>query len=103
MTVAIVAAKVVHPARVRFRGLYDPFVPTPLATERSFGIQLQDKISGKVMTTFNARSVDDQQKFVNDLEESIQEMTEMERAKIQMNNLLNQAIDGGDDAYETLC
>ena len=68
-----------------------------------FGIQLQDKISGKVMTTFNARSVDDQQKFVNDLEESIQEMTEMERAKIQMNNLLNQAIDGGDDAYETLC
>ena len=73
-----------------------------------FGIQLQDKLTGKVTVTFNARSEEDQQKFVNDMEESIHEMTEMERAKSVLNdNLLNQALDdegeAEEDAYETLC
>ena len=71
-----------------------------------FGIQLQDKLTGKVSVTFNARSEEDQQKFVNDMEESIHEMTEMERAKSVLNdNLLNQVLDDNaeEDAYETLC
>lgn len=59
-----------------------------------FGIQLQDKLTGKVSATFNARSESDQQRFVNDLQESSAEMAEMERAK----NMLNEA-----EVTETLC
>ena len=66
-------------------------------------MQLQEKLTGKIAATFNARSEADQQRFVNDLEECIAEMLEMERAKSIMNedNLKNELID--DDAYETLC
>ena len=68
-----------------------------------YGVQLQEKLTGKIAATFNARSEADQQRFVNDLEECIAEMLEMERAKSIMNedNLKNELID--DDAYETLC
>ena len=69
-----------------------------------FGVQLQDKLTCKVTATFNARSEEDQQRFVNDLEESIHEMTEMERAKSVLNdNYLNEVLDDQEDAYETLC
>ena len=68
-----------------------------------YGVQLQDKLTGKISATFNARSETDQQKFVYDLEDSIAEMAEMERAKCIMNedNLRNEILE--DDAYETLC
>ena len=68
-----------------------------------FGVQLQDKLTGKVVATFNARSDADQQKFVTDLEECVAEMSEMELAKSLLNdeNFLNQAAE--DNAYETLC
>lgn len=68
-----------------------------------FGVQLQDKMTCKVAATFNARSEADQQRFVNDLQESVAEMAEMERAKSVLNddNFLNEAVE--DDAYETLC
>jgi predicted acyl esterase len=68
-----------------------------------FGIQLQDKLTGKVVATFNARSDADQQKFVTDLEECIAEQAEMELAKSVLNdeNFLNQVTE--DNAYETLC
>lgn len=69
-----------------------------------FGVQLQDKLTGKIAATFNARNEADQQRFVNDLEESISEIIEMERAKHMINddNLRNSMIDD-DNAYETLC
>ena len=68
-----------------------------------FGVQLQDKLTGKVVATFNARSDADQQKFVTDLEECVAEMNEMELAKSLLNdeNFLNQVAE--DNAYETLC
>ena len=68
-----------------------------------FGVQLQDKLTGKVVATFNARSDADQQKFVTDLEECIAEQAEMELAKSVLNdeNFLNQVTE--DNAYETLC
>ena len=67
-----------------------------------FGVQLQDKLTGKVVATFNARSDQDQQKFVTDIEECIAEMVEMENAKSVLNdeNFLNEQVE---DAYETLC
>lgn len=67
-----------------------------------FGIQLQDKLTGKILATFNSRSEADQQRFVNDLEECISEMVEMERAKSILNedNVRNEMLD---NAYETLC
>ena len=54
------------------------------------------------MATFNARSDQDQQKFVTDIEECIAEMVEMENAKSVLNdeNFLNEQVE---DAYETLC
>ena len=70
-----------------------------------FGVQLQDKLTGKIAGTFNSRSQADQQRFVNDLEESIAEMTEMEHAKSILNddNSRNQMLQDEDNAYETLC
>ena len=70
-----------------------------------FGVQLQDKLTGKIAGTFNSRSQADQQRFVNDLEESIAEMTEMEHAKSILNddNARNQMLQDEDNAYETLC
>ena len=69
-----------------------------------YGVELQDRVTCRVTATFNARSEEDQQRFVNDLEESIHEMVEMERAKSVLNdNYLNQVLDDQEDAYETLC
>ena len=53
--------------------------------EYCFGIQLQDRLSGKVVMTFNARSQSDQGRFVNDLQEAVAECVEMEKGKMFLN------------------
>ena len=50
-----------------------------------FGIQLQDRLSGKIVSTFNARSDSDQQKLVSDVQEAVAETVEMEKAKMFLN------------------
>jgi len=57
-----------------------------------FGVQLQDKLTGKIAGTFNARSQADQQRFVNDLEESIAEMMEMEHTNKTNGTLKNSIL-----------
>ena len=56
-----------------------------------FGIQLQERLTGRIVATFNAKTDIDRQRFVNDLQEAVLEVSEMEQA----NSLLNEA--------ETLC
>ena len=51
-----------------------------------FGIELQDRLSGRIVATFDARSASDQQRLVADLQESIAETLEMERAKMFLNS-----------------
>lgn len=53
--------------------------------EYGFGIQLQDRLSGKTVATFNARSQSDQGRFVNDLQEAVAECVEMEKGKMFLN------------------
>ena len=47
-----------------------------------FGVQLQERHTGRLAATFSCRSFNDQQRFVGDLEESISEVEEMERARL---------------------
>jgi hypothetical protein len=49
-----------------------------------FGVQLQERHTGRVAATFACRSYNDQQRFVGDLQESIAETEEMERARVFM-------------------
>jgi IQ motif/SEC7 domain-containing protein len=46
-----------------------------------FGIELQDRDAGRAAAIFNARSQSDQQRFVCDLQESVAETLELDRAK----------------------
>ena len=50
-----------------------------------FGIQLQERHTGRVAATFSCRSYNDQQRFVGDLQENIAEVEEMERARLFIN------------------
>ncbi len=67
-------------------------------TERPWGIQLQQRSGGfggagggggggRILATFAARSQSDQQQFVADLQESVAETLEMEKAKMFLNDL----------------
>ena len=47
-----------------------------------FGVQLQERHTGRLAATFACRSYNDQQRFVGDLEESISEVEEMDRARL---------------------
>lgn len=47
-----------------------------------FGVQLQSRTGRAVVATFACRSYNDQQRFVSDLQESIAEVEEMERARL---------------------
>ena len=60
-----------------------------------YGIQLQDRLTGRDVATFNARSEADQQRFVNDLQEAAAEVVEMERANAMLNALVAES--------ETMC
>ena len=51
-------------------------------TQHQFGVQLQEKLTGRMAVTFSCRSYNDQQRFVGDLQESIAEVEEMERARL---------------------
>ena len=51
-------------------------------THHQFGVQLQARAGAKVAATFSCRSYNDQQRFVSDLQESIAEVEEMERARL---------------------
>ena len=51
-------------------------------THHQFGVQLQEKLTGRMAATFSCRSYNDQQRFVGDLQESIAEVEEMERARL---------------------
>jgi len=53
----------------------------------NYGVQLQDRRTGKVAATFNARSESDQQRFVTDLQEAVAEMAEMEKAEFAINEM----------------
>lgn len=50
--------------------------------QHQYGVQLQSKHTSKVAATFACRSYNDQQRFVADLQESIAEVEEMERARL---------------------
>jgi len=50
-----------------------------------FGVQLQERHTGRIAATFACRSYNDQQRFVADLQESIAEVEEMERARLFIN------------------
>ncbi len=58
-----------------------------------WGIQLQQRSrkndGGKVLATFDARTQNDQQRFVADLQESVAETQEMEKAKMFLNDIQN--------------
>eukprot|EP00090_Calanus_glacialis_P005568 TRINITY_DN14312_c0_g1_i1.p1 TRINITY_DN14312_c0_g1~~TRINITY_DN14312_c0_g1_i1.p1 ORF type:complete len:1088 (-),score=142.80 TRINITY_DN14312_c0_g1_i1:193-3075(-) len=50
-----------------------------------FGVQLQERHTSRIAATFACRSYNDQQRFVSDLQESIAEVEEMERARLFIN------------------
>ena len=50
-----------------------------------FGVQLQERHTGRVLATFSNKSYNDQQRFVSDLQESVAETEEMERARLFIN------------------
>ena len=52
-----------------------------------FGVQLQERHTARIVATFACRSYNDQQRFVADVEESIAEVEEMERARIFINDV----------------
>ena len=52
-----------------------------------FGVQLQERHTGRIVATFSCRSYNDQQRFVADVQESIAEVEEMERARIFINEV----------------
>ena len=52
-----------------------------------FGVQLQERHTGRIVATFACRSYNDQQRFVADIQESIAEVEEMERARIFINEV----------------
>merc|ERR1719450_1566104 len=66
-------------------GLSDLRVNMYRTTHHQFGVQLQERHTGKVAATFACRSYNDQQRFVSDLQESIAEVDEMERARLLIN------------------
>lgn len=54
----------------------------------AFGIRISRRVDNKVVATFNARNELDQQRFVDDLQESVAEMDEMEQLRITKSNSL---------------
>jgi IQ motif/SEC7 domain-containing protein len=65
-------------------GLADLRVNMFRTTQHQFGVQLQERHTGRLAATFACRSYNDQQRFVSDLQESIAETEEMERARVFM-------------------
>ena len=65
-------------------GLADLRVNMFRTTHHQFGVQLQERHTGRIAATFACRSYNDQQRFVGDLQESIAETEEMERARVFM-------------------
>jgi hypothetical protein len=59
-------------------------------SQYQFGLQLQDRQSGKTVLTLNARSRADQERFVTDLQESVAETEEMERATMFVNQVMEE-------------
>ena len=76
--------KQVHQHRYTL-GLSDLRVNMYRTTHHQFGVQLQERHTGRVAATFACRSYNDQQRFVSDLQESIAEVDEMERARLLIN------------------
>ncbi len=69
-----------------------------------WGIQLQQRSPrevGRVLATFDARSQGDQQKFVADLQESVAETLEMEKAKMFLNDLQKAAASAAPTTIES--
>ena len=66
-------------------GLSDLRVTMYRTTHHQFGVQLQERHTSRVAATFACRSYNDQQRFVSDLQESIAEVEEMDRARILIN------------------
>jgi IQ motif/SEC7 domain-containing protein len=65
-------------------GLVDLRVNMYRTQHHQFGVQLQERHTGRIAATFACRSYNDQQRFVSDLQESIAETEEMERARVFM-------------------
>ncbi len=87
--------KVMHQYRSRL-SLSEVRVSVFSTTDHPWGIQLQQRSpmggglsrsSAVVLATFDARSQSDQQQFVADLQESVAETLEMEKAKMFLNDL----------------
>ena len=51
------------------------------------GVRLQERHTARTLATFACRSYNDQQRFVADVQESIAEVEEMERARIFINDV----------------
>lgn len=93
----------VHQFRSSIR-LSDVRVNVFSAGDHLFGIQLQDRLTGKVALTFNARSDDDRRRLVNDLQESVAEMAEMDKAKMFLNQQADNGRARGDaEGQESFC
>ena len=68
-------------------GLNDLRVNVYRTTHHQFGVQLQERHTERVVATFACRSYNDQQRFVSDLQESIAEVEEMDRARLYINEV----------------
>jgi len=66
-------------------GLADLRINMFRTQHHQFGVQLQERHTGRVAATFSCRSYNDQQRFVSDLQESVAETEEMERARLFIN------------------
>ena len=51
-----------------------------------FGVQLQERHTARIVASFACRSYNDQQRFLADIQESVAEVGEMERARIFIND-----------------
>lgn len=67
----------------------------------AFGIRITRRVDNRVIATFNARNELDQQRFVDDLQESVAEMDEMEQLRITKSNSLVQLNILGNQPRET--
>ena len=52
-----------------------------------FGVQLQERHTARIVASFACRSYNDQQRFLADIQESVAEVGEMERARIFINDI----------------
>ena len=66
------------------------------------GVRITRRVDNKLIACFNARNDLDQQRFVDDLQEAINEMDEMEQLRIQKSNSMVQLGDTNNNLHHRL-